>query len=88
MIWFTQDDDQARNVVCIIGQCLAGPMPDPKKPVIWYCTSPYEQGQLAHKGINAILNWPPWVKAPWEVEAEARRKWEEEHTADADPGRE
>lgn len=86
MIYFYQDE-KAHQVTLIDGQ-LVGPAPREYSPYHYTCTTRWEWAQLRCMGINARLTLEPGQREPWEIEAEARRKWEAEHSAGADPRRE
>lgn len=57
----------------LIGAQLVGPPATPLIPYHYTCTNPLEQGLLRARGITARLELPPGVKAPWQIEREAKR---------------
>lgn len=85
MICFEQDGK--KHQVTIIDGNLVGPRPREGAPYHWTCTTHLEWCQLRWLGINARQVLEPGQKEPWQIEAEARKKWEEEHSAGADPSR-
>ena len=84
IMWF--QCGKACQVSLIDGQ-LVGPRPEIMLPYHYTCTTRWEWAQLRCMGIEARLTLEPGQKEPWQIEAEARKKWEQEHSAAADPAR-